>query len=542
MRPVARFGKIALSKSTAISYLPQITLLSIALTLLFNVWQVHYGFSLKDEGFLFYGVQQVLKGAVPVRDFMAYDAGRYYAAAALMSFWGGKGLLSLRWAMMIFEMIAVSGGLVIISGSIKHNDLAYFLASALIFLAWMVPYYKMADFAACILLLGGLSYLVRRPTMSGYLVAGICVGFSAVLGRNHGVYGIAGSLGVISWLAIEPRQRPGLIRGCAHWALGVAIGFSPVLLMMALVPGFAAAMWESVLLMFRSGSTNIALPVPWPWHVNFTKSPISVVQEFIIGCLFIGVPAFGLGSIIWVSLRRMRGKPAPPALVAAAFLALPYTHYAYSRADLSHLAFSILPLVMGFLVVTGSASPRVRLPIALAAGLVSLGIAAPFQLAYYCERYSTCVTTTILSNKFTVEPWTAKDLDLLRELAAKYAVGNRPFLAAPFWPGAYAVFQRKSPMWEIYALIHRPTDLQKFEIRCIIAANPSFAVISRAPLDGREDLAFPRTHALVYQYIISHFDSIKGTPYSSLQIFRARPAPTPEQSHSKPEPGACWLR
>ena len=151
--------------------------------------------------------------------------------------------------------------------------------------------------------------------------------------------------------------------------------------------------------------------------------------------LFIALPAFGLISLVWVFLQRMRGRAVSAAFVAASVLAIPYTHYAYSRPDNYHLAFGILPLLVGCLIIIGFQPRLPQALLALSMGFGSLWTIAPLQLAYYCERNSKCVRTEISGDYFYIDPQTARDVALLRELAAKSAPNGRLFLAVPFGRG-----------------------------------------------------------------------------------------------------------
>lgn len=485
----------------------------------------HVGLNLWDEGFLWYGVQRVISGEVPIRDFMAYDPGRYYWCAALMSLWDNQGIVALRAAVALFQYLGLLIGLVLVVRNSRERDLFLLLVAAITFEAWMFPRFKLHDISASIALVGILYYLVREPSAHRFFAAGVVVGITAMIGQNHGFYGVISSLAVMAFLFTGREMEVRPPRAAILWALGIVVGYLPVLLMIAAVPGYARALWGELMFMIEFGATNLPLPVPWPWRVHFDDASLyDAVRQVMIGTLFIAIPVFSVLSILWVVWQRLNAKPTRPALVASAFVSVPYAHYAFSRADTAHLALGIFPVLIGTFVLLGRLSCRSRWPLAALICSVSPFVMVPRHPGWACRPGQSCVVVEVAGSELTLLPSTAAHLKLLDTLADRYAPDGGSFIAAPFWPGAYAALEGKSPMWGIYALFPRSEEFQLAEISRIKAAAPGFALIYDYPLDGRDDLGFKNTHPLIVRYLGDHFERVHGyTLHPSLQLYVARP-------------------
>lgn len=496
--------------------------LAVCVVLALFLWQGHYGFNISDESFLWYGVQRVLLGEIPIRDFMAYDPGRYYWSATLMGLWGDSGIVALRVVTAVFQIIGLFIGLLLIARSSPRSSLLFLLLAAVTLALWMYPRHKLFDISLSIMLVGALTYLIELPTTKRYFIIGFCVGLIAVFGRNHGVYGVISSLGVIVWLALNCEDGPGIVKALTIWMSGVLVGYLPVLIMAAGIPGFAMALWESIRFLFEVEATNLPLPVPWPWTVPFGQ--VSVIEAFrgvLIGLFFIAILCFGALGIIWVVWQRLRNKKVHTTLVASIFLILPYAHFAYSRAGISHLAQGIFPFLIASFVIVSTYSAALRLSLGVIITLASMLTMLPQHPGWHCYVKQSCVDYKIARDTLLVDPTTANALAMLSKLVDQFAENGRSFIVTPFWPGAYAVMERKSPMWEIYALFPRNDDFQREEIVRIENAKPGFIMVIDSPLDGREELRFSETHPLIMKYINSNYEPTTGythNPYFLVYI------------------------
>ena len=387
----------------------------------------------------------------------------------------------------------------------------------------MFPRHKLFDISLSILLIAVLTYLIQNPTGRRYFFTGLCVGLVAIFGRNHGMYGVVSSIGVILWLSIKRVDGSGFIKGFSLWAVGVAAGFAPLLLMTLLIPGFAIAFWESITFLFEVKTTNLPLPIPWPWQVSFASVPLGeAIRDVLVGLFFIAILVFGVLSIIWVVWQKFRNKHVSPVLVAASFLALPYAHYAYSRADVGHLAHGIFPLLIGCLVLMATQPDKIKWSLEIMLCGASRWVMHVFHPGWQCYDSKQCVNVEISGDNLLVDSSTAQDVGLLRKLADQYAPNGQSIIATPFWPGAYAMLERKSPMSDIYALFSRSQVFEQAEIERIKLVSPSFALVLDFPLDGRDELRFRNTHPLIYQYILDHFERLPDSPNPAYQIYRAK--------------------
>ncbi|MFM0011360.1 hypothetical protein [Paraburkholderia sediminicola] len=489
----------------------QLMALTLAVIAVLYLWEGHIGYNLWDEGFLWYGVQRVLHGEVPLRDFMAYDPGRYYWSAALMVPFGGRGIVALRAATALFSWIGIFAGVWVIHRGAIKRDRALWLIATVTLAAWMYPWFKVFDNTVAILLVFSLAYLLRRPSVYRYFIAGTCVGLSVLFGRNHGVYGLVACCGALAYLTLGFRPRECNLIKFASGMAGVVVGTVPLLAMMLWVPGFAGAFWESVRYLLQSGATNFPLPVPYPWRVPFGQMQLfDAMSAVLLGSLFLWIVAFGLLGLFAVAWKRWRNETVSPEFVAAILVSLPYAHYAYSRADVVHMAMAISPCLIACFVVIGRVRAMARYPLAIVLCAVSLFVVGPIHPGWQCIKTEQCVATMVGRDNLELDPIAANDVALLERLAHDFAPNNQNFIVAPFWPGAYALLGRKSPMWANYALWPRSEAIQRQEIERIKAADPRFALILNVALDGREDLRFSKTNPLIDEYIRTHFQLLKG--------------------------------
>ena len=487
------------------------------------IWQGHYGFNTGDEGFLWYGAQRVMAGEVPVRDFMSYDPGRYYWSAALMAIFRDDGIMALRAAVALFQGLGLFVGLLLLTRSKPRPDAMLIALAALTLLVWMYPRHKLFDISLSIALVGVLMLLVKQPSPRRFFAAGAGIGLVAVFGRNHGLYGVAGFLGATIYLACRRPNIRELVWNLICWACGVVVGFLPVLILAVAAPGFAAGFWRSIQAIFERG-TNLPLPVPWPWLVPVTQlPPATAAADVLTGLFFVAILVFGVLSFLWIIRQALRQRPVRPELVASSVLVLPYAHFAFSRAEYGHLAQSIFPFLIGIFILLQDPPRMARRTAAFAMAAASLLIMLPHHPGWECRVTWTCATAEVGGSKLKVDPETANILAMLNEAVARYAPNGRSFLATPWLPSAYALFKRKSPVYEIYALYPASDEFQRQEIERIKAAQPGFVVVQDAALDGRDDLRFRNTHPLIEQFIRDNFDLVPiGTNPTYHQFYKSR--------------------
>ena len=89
-----------------------------------------------------------------------------------------------------------------------------------------------------------------------------------------------------------------LVSKLALWIGGIFLGFSPMLLMMVFFPEIASSLIESIAFVLKH-SSNLSLPVPWPWTVRYgSLAWFPALIQFGIGALYVlMVIAYPLGLV-----------------------------------------------------------------------------------------------------------------------------------------------------------------------------------------------------------------------------------------------------
>ena len=489
---------------------------------------------LSDEGFLRYGVRAVMHGQVPLRDFQSYDPGRYYWAAgwALLL---GDGLVSTRLACSFFQILGVWIALCALwRARVPSRIIAL---AGLVLTAWMIQRYKLFEQCVALAALYPAVQLIQRPDRRNALLAGVFVGLAAFMGRNHGLYNGVAFTGLIGLLAWKER-RPELCKLLGPLVSGMLLGYLPMFLMLAFVPGFFNAFLEPFRVILRVKGTQLHAAVPWPWRLHRAEASDAFFYVCIqaYGLCFLLLPvgwAAVAGTLTALPGRRWREQPA---LVAAGVIGIPYMHYAFSRADPMHLAHSV-PILMAALLVLPAAWPlpvRWRIP-ALATMAAGVG-----TLTYFATFPFSPIAMWLLANRepYTEVQYGQQSLNVKTNLAG-FLVRLRVFAQAklkpddnmlflPFEPSLYEAIDRFSPLHEIYFLWPQGTTGEQAEIRQLERQHIDWVLLGIEDPDNNREAGLWGTHPLLMHYLHDHFRAMgNGIPPPYVLLHRVDSSPQP---------------
>jgi hypothetical protein len=494
-----------------------LVLIAVSLTLLLFAIEGTSGLSLTDEGYLWYGTIQVLHGRIPIRDFQAYEPGRYYWGAAWLWLLRDQGLLALRFSSALFAAIGVACGTLALR-RVMPSAVALTVAAAVMAL-WVHPRYRAFEATITLVAIWLSVRLLESESPRRWFALGCWVGVAACFGRNHGLYLTLAS--VVLLVAVGLR-KPGIHRRLQALALGGLVGALPLLGMMAAVPGFAASMARAVLYNISFG-TNASIPVPWPWRVAGPLFAPAQVSEKLLGCLFLTMAlTLALAAITaWRCPESDRGR----VLIAAACVGLPYLHHAFSRADMVHLSSSVQPTLIAALSLLSRLRPTLLAPVLLSA-VSAIAILPERPLGQrYLPGGAVFVRTQVGEDWLWVPGSTAAVVDSASDLGRRMAPDENVFIA-PLWPTLYPVLKRAAPCWRLEFSMAAPPGEDAMLVDSLNRNNVTWAIVCNSSMDGRESARLSHAYPVLWRELRTWTRLSAELPAACRMLHRtAEPAP-----------------
>ncbi|WP_236339980.1 hypothetical protein [Paenibacillus plantiphilus] len=460
-----------------------------------------------DEGYLWYGAAHTSIGEVPFLDFQSYDPGRYYWAALWFKIFGNTNILTLRIAALLFLWIGLTCALL----AVRHvtKSWGYLLIIGTLLMLWVYPRHKMFDISISMIAVYMVILLLDNPKPVRYVYSGIVVGLAAFFGSNHGLY--AGvSVALASVYIFFKIDRTNSVKKMGSIGVGILIGYSPMLLMFAFVPGFFKRFVELIIWLFQLGDTNIPLPIPWPWRVDFAHlHTMEIVSGLIVGFLFLLVLLFPAAGAI----HSFASKKTNIYLAASAFVGIPYAYVAFSRADLGHLAQGIYPLLLGacFWTLQYFKLSRVKwilcMTVMLVVSFLSIGRVQPLYQQIQAPP-NAFVKFTQANNELWIDAYSANLITTVQHIQDEYLKQGESLFIAPHTPTLYPILDLKSPLWDIYLLFPETEDRQHQQIEELKLNNTALVILGDNALDGRDELRFRNTHPILWEYLSNNYEAI----------------------------------
>jgi len=463
-----------------------------------------------DEGFLWYGVVETATGGVPVRDFQAYQPGRYYLLVALAQVFG-DGLLGLRTSLAVVQSVGLAAALFALKRVVPSPF--WLIPIAFAIALWQQPHFKVFESTLSLIAVLVVLRFVERPDAGRSLACGLLFGFGAFVGHNHALYlllAVASCVCLVTLRDARARSLRTFFAAPIGALLGLAITFGS----MIAAPGIYSAIWQRMALIIRAGSTNLTLAVPWPWTLDFTSSwGLAAWGRFGISMLFVLAPAAIVlsAALAWFGSRD--GLHRRALLCATSIVGVFYMHHAFARADPPHLAQAIHPAILaGFALFALAPRGRMQRGAILALSTL-LVVIAPIGL----DRHPLSIlwkpsekmrALDVRGDTLRVPRPVGDRLEAVMRVVAERVAAQDTLLILNA-PILYPMLDRSAPTYELFLTL--PTAANQQDLMIADLAGVDWVLIQDLAFDGRQELRFRSTNARVWREVEETFVQVSGT-------------------------------
>jgi len=471
-----------------------------------------YGFNLGDEGWLWYVSKRTALGDVPYRDFFSYDPGRYYWSAAIFKLLRHDGFYEQLLANYLFAII----GLALVYFAMCRAEMTRtwrILVLLLIAIVIGFPRHKIYEQTWSLIATAAAAAVFRAPErMKRWLALGVVIGLAAFFGRNSGVFCLVAA--GLSFLILEIRgHAPPLRKALGAVGLGILIGYLPVIILIAAVPGFRSPFFQSVLF---TPHLAWSLPIPFPWRVHLRGlKGMDLLQARAVSWLCVAVPLTYAGLLLGGIRRRSALAGDEILAIAASCAGAGFLIHAFYTADFFHIAQGVVP----FVVAAGAFSAHLwrrgeHRWSGFAFSCLLVLVAAcwiPMEPAFAhlrSEAHPPEAEQIAIHGRFFEVPREQAEIMRTAERAFKdCGAGDGGFFTAPYYPGLYAFLNTRSPVWDTYFLWPRSEEIQQAEIEALERNRTALVLLNREfAINGRESLKLSRTNPKLAEYVATHFE------------------------------------
>lgn len=470
------------------------------------------GISISDEGYLVYGTLELMRGFVPIRDFRAYDPGRYIYTAAVFALLG-KGYVSARLGMAFLSGIALIAIVGFVLAGSGNALLAGATGSACVL--WMHPRHKQVESLFCVLCPVAATALAMGIGFWPGLIAGI----SLIFGLNLFVYFGAAFAFVLTSLLIQGDLGLWLI---PKVVAGTVLGIAPLIALAATLQGTLRIYWQrKVMTILSRGSANLALGKPWLWAGEVAQfAQLSRARQLGFKGLFTVIVPISVVALVSESL----GANSAPFVTGTAAASLAFFHHVHSRAGVNHFFQSTIPLVLLLALLIATYLP-LQIGVAAVVGIAAFSLWVLWPIHHIrrdwlrdgrdTEPFTSVHDTLLLPPAMTTR------LTKINTIVQAHGTAGDPLFAAPDFAGLFALVDRRSAAYDTYPIYPSTPDGQAAMLQDLKTSAPKVAVISKTTVDRRDDLRFAQNYTEVTEFIESNYTCVHNSRRDKVYVLQS---------------------